>query len=73
MLPNSPLNGKFYSESLHILYSSYTVLFLRSSRKGVPYRTGDLHLSVFSDAFNSNSYGIFLKNVKKINNLSFKK
>lgn len=75
MLPNGPFNGKFYSESLHISYSSYTVLVLRSSRKGVPYRckTGDLHLSIFSDAFNSNSYGIFLKSVKKINYLPFKK
>lgn len=55
--------------------SSYTALVLRSSRKPqcVPCKTGNSHLSNISDVFNSNSYGIFLKTVKNINNLSFKK
>jgi len=64
-----------FSESLHASYSSYAISVLRFSRnpQGMPYETGNLYLGIFSDAVNSNTYGIFLKNVKKVKNLLFKK
>lgn len=70
-----------FSESLHTSHGSSTTSFSSSFRdpQAVPYETGNLHFyelqahqHFFSDAFNSSSHRIFLKNVNKINNLSLK-